>query len=253
MVSQLIFWTCNILEAALLLRAVRGRFFAKYSLFYAYLLWVLARSLAGFYVLLWHADLYPYFYWYTQFIDLLLGCGIIFELYRQGLVHYPGAARMTRNVLGLVFAIVISKVLSNAFSGMGLSPGSIAYQLEGNLRIVQSVFLAALIALFYYYAIPLSKNLRGMMLGYGFFLGTSVVNLTFRTELGSPFQAWWEYLQPLSYVLVLAIWCSALWSYAPMPLPGPESKLEYDYQLLSAGTRRRVAQVRNYLSKAVNP
>jgi hypothetical protein len=253
MVSQLIFWTCNTLEAALLLRAVRARFFARYTLFYAYLLWVLVRSLAWFYVLLRHGDLYPHFYWYTQFIDILLGCGIIFELYRQGLVHYPGAARMARNVLALVFAMVISKVLSNALSGTGLSPGSIAYELERNLRMVQSVFLVVVIALFYYYAIPLGRNLRGMTLGYGFFLGTSVINLTFRTQLGSAFHVWWGYLQPLSYVLVLAIWCSALWSYAPMPLPGPESKLEYDYQMFSAGTRRRVAHVRNYLSKAVQP
>ncbi|MBZ5539113.1 MAG: hypothetical protein LAN61_01195 [Acidobacteriia bacterium] len=253
MISQLIFWTCNILEAILLLRAVRGRFFAKYSLFYAYLLCVFLQSLARFYILLWHADLYPYFYWYTQFIDMLLGCGILFELYRQGLVHYPGAARMARNVLAFVFAMVISKVLANALSGTGLSPGSIAYDLERNLRMVQSVFLIALFALFYYYAIPLGKNLRGMMLGYGLFLGTSVVNLTFRTQLGSAFQVWWVYLQPLSYVLVLAIWCPALWAYAPMPLPASESKLEYDYQLLSAGTRKRVAMVRSYISKTVLP
>lgn len=253
MISQLIFWTCNFLEAVLLLRAVRGRFFAKYSLFYAYLLWVLLRSLAGFYVMLRHPGLYPSFYWDTQFIDTLMGCGIIFELYRQGLVHYPGAARMARNVLAFIFAIVISKVLANALSGPLLSPGPIAYDLERNLRMVQSVFLIALFALFYYYAIPLGRNLRGMMLGYGLFLGTSVINLTFRTQLGPAFQVWWTYLQPLSYVLVLAIWCPALWACVPMPLPAPASKLEYDYQLLSAGTRRRVAVVRNYLSKAVLP
>lgn len=253
MVSQLIFWTGNILEAVLLLRAVRGKFFAKYSLFYAYLLWVLLQSLARFYVMLWLPELYSSFYWNTQYFDGLLGCGIIFELYRQGLVHYPGAARMARNVLALVFAIVVSKVLANALSGSVWSAIRTDADLEQYLRVVQSVFLVVLIALFSYYAVPLGKNLRGMMLGYGFFLGTSVINLTFRTELGSPFQAWWNYLQPLSYVLVLTIWCSTLWSYAPMPLPGPESKLEYDYQLLSAGTRRRLAQVRNYLSKAVHP
>lgn len=253
MVSQLIFWTCNFLEAVLLLRAIREGFFARYSLYYAYLLWVLVRSLAGFYVMLWHAELYSSFYWHTQFFDGLLGCGIICELYRQGLVHYPGAARMARNVLALVFAIVISKVLANALSGPVWSPARTDADLERYLRMVQSVFLIVLIALFYYYAIPLGKNLRGMMLGYGFFLGTSVINLTFRTQLGSAFQVWWVYLQPLSYVLVLAIWCPALWSYAPMPLPGPESKLEYDYQLLSTETRRRVAMVRNYISKAVLP
>jgi hypothetical protein len=253
MFSQLILWTCNFLEAVLLLRAVRGRFFAKYSLFYAYLLCVLLRSLAGFYIMLWHAELYRSFYWETQFLDTLLGCGIIFELYRQGLVHYPGAARMARNVLAFVFAIVISKVLANALSGPVWSSVATTADLERDLRMVQSVFLIALFALFCYYAIPLGKNLRGMMLGYGLFLGTSVINLTFRTQLGSAFQVWWVYLQPLSYVLVLAIWCPALWAYAPMPLPAPESKLEYDYQLLSAGTRRRVAVVRNYLSKAVLP
>ncbi|MBZ5701690.1 MAG: hypothetical protein LAN84_07560 [Acidobacteriia bacterium] len=253
MVSQLILWTCNSLEAILLLRAVRGRFFAKYSLFYAYLLWVLLRSLAGFYIMLRHPGLYPTFYWDTQFFDGLLGCGIIFELYRQGLVHYPGAARMTRNVLAFIFAMVISKVLANVMSGPVRSPAPIAYDLERSLRMVQSIFLIALLALFYYYVIPLGKNLRGMMLGYGFFLGTSVVNLTFRTQLGSGFHMWWAYIQPLSYVLVLAIWCPALWSYEPMPLPDPKSKLEYDYQVLSLETKKHLVQIRSYLSKAALP
>ena len=253
MVSQLILWTCNSLEAVLLLRAVRGKFFAKYSLFYAYLLCILLQSPVRIYFMLWHPELYPSFYWNTQYIDGLLGCGIIFELYRQGLIHFPGAARMARNILAFVFAIVISKVLANALSGSVWSPVRTDADLERYLRMVQSVFLIVLIALFYYYAIPLSKNLRGMMLGYGLFLGTSVVNLTFRAQLGSTFQVWWVYLQPLSYVLVLAIWCPALWSYAPMPLPGPESKLEYDYQLLSTETKKHLVQVRSYLSKAVHP
>ena len=253
MLTQLIFWTCNILEAVLLVRAIRGNYFGKYSLFYAYLLCVFLQSLARFYIFSWHAGLYPYFYWGTQFIDALMGCGIVFELYRQGLVHYQGAARMARNVIGFVFAVVISKVLASAISGAAWSPETIVFDLERNLRIVQSVLLIVVIGLLYYYAIRPGKNLQGMMLGYGFFLGTSIINLTIRTQVGSSFQKLWEYLQPLSYVLVLGIWCAALWSYAPRELPVHEPKLENDYQSLLAQTRTRVAQARNYLSKAIQP
>jgi hypothetical protein len=251
--TQFIFWTCNFLEAVLLVRAIRGNYFGKYSLFYAYLICVFVQSLVRFYVFSWHAGLYPYFYWGTQFIDALMGCGIIFELYRQGLVRYQGAARMARNVIAFVFAVVISKVFANAISGAAWSPATIVFDLERNLRIVQSVLLIVVIGLSYYYAIAVGKNLRGMMLGYGFFLGTSIINLTIRTQAGISFQRLWEYLQPLSYVLVLGIWCAALWSYCPMELPAPEAKLEDDYQSLLAQTTTRVAQARNYLRKAVQP
>jgi len=253
MLTQFIFWTCNILEAVLLVRAIRGKYFRKYALFYTYLLCVFVQSLARFYVFSWHVGLYPYFYWGTQFIDALMGCGIIFELYRQGLFYYQGAARMARNVILFVFAVVISKVLASAISGMPQSPATIVFDLERNLRIVQSVLLIVVIGLSYYYAITLGKNLWGMMLGYGFFLGTSIINLTIRTQVGFSFQRLWEYLQPLSYVLVLGIWCAALWSYSPIELPVPGSKLETDYQSLLVQTRTRVAKARNYLSKAVQP
>jgi hypothetical protein len=253
MLTQFIFWICNILEAILLARAIRGNYFGKYALFYAYLLCVFIQSLARFYVFSWHAGLYPYFYWATQFIDTLMGCGIIFELYRQGLVYYQGAARMARNLILFVFATVISKVLASAMSDVNFSLAMMGYDLERDLRIVQSVLLIVVIGLSYYYAIRLGKNLWGMMLGYGFFLGTSIINLTIRTQEGSSFQRLWEYLQPLSYVVVLGIWCAALWSYSPIEVPVPGANLETDYQSLLIQTRTRVAKARNYLSKAVQP
>jgi len=44
-----------------------------------------------------------------------------------------------------------------------------------------------------------------LTLGYGFFIGTSLINLSFRSHFGEKFHLWWLYLQPVSYLATLLI------------------------------------------------
>jgi len=48
------------------------------------------------------------------------------------------------------------------------------------MRTVQALAIAALVALFLVYSIPFGRNLKGILLGYGLFIGASVMWFTFR-------------------------------------------------------------------------
>ncbi len=237
----------------MLLRALQGKIFTRYPIFYFYLSYVLLESLLRFYVYLSHPGFYSRFYWGTQFVSVAVGYAVIWEIYRQALRRYPGTARMAKGVLLTVFALVVSKVFVNSLTGPVWSPAKSTAELERNLRTVQGILLLAVVALLAYYAIPVGRNLKGMIVGYGFFIGTSLIHLTLRSHLGDAFQVWWQYLQPAAYALSLLIWCAALWSYQPNPQPQRAAGIEEDYELLAAETRRMLAQVRAYLARGVRP
>lgn len=251
LLTQIIWWTSNALMALLLFRSVRGGFFRKYPAFYVYLSWVLADTLFAFYIYMFHPGAYRVYYWYAEFVSVALGYCVIWEIYNQALADYPGAGRLARTVVSIVFVAVLGKVLAHMLDSSIWSLAETTAVLERNLRLVQAVLLVAIVGVVAYYAIPLGRNLKGMVLGYGFFIGTSVIYLTLRSYIGRDFQVWWQYLLPASYVTSLAIWVAYLWTYQPNPRPKTEIRIERDYELLAAQTARAVARARSTLVRVV--
>ncbi len=247
-------WLMTIaLEGLLLFRAARGGFLKKYVPFYVYVSFVFCLSSVRLVIYLAEPTYYQSFYWHTQPLSVFVGCVVVWEIYRRALGRFPGAARMARNLLLLILLIVVAKVLANVPNvSAGWLTGTTA-ELERNLRAVQAVLLMGLVTVIASYRIPLGRNLWGMLLGYGLFVGTSVINLTLRVLLGDSFQTAWQYLQPLLYLTVLCVWCVMLWSYEAAPLPKTEPKIEHDYQLLAAATKKSLLRARAYLGRAMRP
>jgi hypothetical protein len=247
-------WLATLaLESLLLYRAARCRFLAKYVLFYSYVGFVLCLSSVRLVIYCVEPTFYRSFYWHTQSLSVLVGCMVVWEIYRRALGRFPGAARMARNLLLLVLLVVVAKVLANTPNVLaGWLTGTTA-ELERNLRAVQAVMLMGLVAVIASYRIPLGRNLWGMLLGYGLFVGTSVINLTLRVLLGDSFQTAWQYLQPLLYLTVLCVWCVMLWSYQATPLPKTDPRIEHDYQLLAAATKKSLLRARAYLGRGMRP
>jgi len=253
MFTQLLWWATNALESLLLIRAIKGGFFKRYPVFYVYLSYVLLESLLRFCVYVLKPGFYPKFYWYTQFFSLALGYGVIWEIFRQALSQYPGAARMARNVLWIVFVTVVSKTFVSTLSGPAWSPAKTTAELERNLRTVQAILLMIIVGLMVYYVIPTGRNLKGMVLGYGFFIGTNVISLTLRSHLGGQFRLWWRYLPAITYSVTLLIWCFTLWSFQANPRRESAVGIERDYELLAARTARLLMQARVHLARAIRP
>jgi hypothetical protein len=253
MLSTAIWVLAIALETVLLVRAIRGKFLRHYALFYLYVVVVLIRDLVLLPVYYLWAQIYGIAYWSSEFFSVLVGCGLVWEVYKVALARYPGSARMARQLLPLAFVFAISRVFVKAWNSASWTPGRTTLETERDLRIVQAALLISLVALFAYYAIPLGRNLKGIIYGYGLFLATTVVNLSLRDYLGDKFQQWALYVQAVSYLLVLVVWCSALWSYAPIPESGLEQGLEVDYESLAGTTRRKLSSARAHLVRGMRP
>jgi len=252
--QQSLFWCGNSLEAIILLRLLYLRSFRKYLLFSSYLFLILVRSLVDLYVLQFHSELYSRVYWYfTEPLSSVLGSLVIFELYRNLLEQYPGAARIARRIIAIVFALLVSRFIVQVSSGQGWELAAKVMVLERDLRIVQSVFLVGILALIHHYALSVGRNLKGMIGGYGIYIGLQIMSITLRSQLGDSAQAWWIYVHPLCYLLVLGIWVVALWRYDPMPSAHREAGPELDYRTILGRTLAQLDEARSSLSKSVWP
>lgn len=251
MLDQSIWWLNMALEALVLVRGVRGRSVSGYRVFYSYVLFVLLQSLLRFYLYQSGSPVYPSVYWSTEFLAVLLGCAVTFEIYRVGLRAYPGTARMARNILCIIFVLAATKAFVEASNDPRWWPIATSTDLELALRIVQAGSIGALVLLFLIYKVPFGRNLRGIVLGYGLFLSLNVIQVAFISTQGVRYLAFWSYVQSFAYLLVLAIWISHLWSYQQESLPETTVRLELEYQRLAAATRQRLRDARGYVGKAV--
>lgn len=253
MLGQAIWWSGITIEAVILTRGLFGRLLKQYPAFYAYLLFVWMQSLLRFSVYHARPQLYAKVFWITEWLGVLVGCAVVFEIYRVGLRTYPGTARLARNLLGFVLLLAFVKATVETGNNPLWWSTAATFDLELALRVVQALALVALVALFLFYAIPFGRNVRGILLGYGLFLGESVVWLSFVPRSSESFRAFWSHIHASSYFVVLVVWALHLWSYVPNPEPKVGVRLEEQYQRMAAGTSRRLQEARGYLAKAVRP
>jgi len=246
-------WIGNALMAIILYRAFRAKLFGKYPFFYSYLAVVLvAGILLGF---VYHPNSATYKKWYSvaNYPTMLLGCGIVLEIFNDALQAYPGASRFARIsgyiVFGLVFCYALvypSLTASSAHTGT-------AIEFERDLRTVQAIFLFGLLAVISYYRIAVGKNVKGIAMGYGLFIGTSLMSVALRSYIGPSFYPAASFVQPLSYVVCLCIWTYALWSYQPNPASDSTIRIEADYEVFVARTKEMLGALRSQLGKATRP
>jgi hypothetical protein len=247
MLSQTIWWTSNVLEACLLARGVSSGLIFRYPVFYTYLLFVLVQSPIRLVAHNWHKGAwYAPVYWTTEFLGLAMGCLVVFEIYRVALAAYPGTAKMARNVLLFLFVLALAKCGAALWGDPYLLNDTTPLQMERALRTVQAIAIVALVTVFVSYSIPFGRNLRGILLGYGLFIGERVICLTFVSVAGKDF---WFYAYSASYLVALSLWLGYLWSYQAVP-EAARAQLDREYQMIAKATQRRLQEAREQLRKA---
>jgi hypothetical protein len=125
--------------------------------------------------------------------------------------------------------------------------------MERDLRTVQAIFLATILAVVFYYGIGLGKNLKGLIFGFGIYVGTSLMTLALLSVLGHPFEGISERLRSGSYLFALAVWTVALWSYAPNPEVERFGAIGPDYDQLAGETREKLEALRDYFNGPARP
>lgn len=247
MLAQFIWWSAIVLEALLLARFLRERIIRRYPLFSAYIAYVLLANVLLFCCYRVDPGFYPKFYWYMEFIPAVAGYGVIMEIYKRSLANHPGVARLAQNLLLLVLFAALVEVAVHTFNRPFASWAVAVTYLGRDLRYAEGALLLVVLGLFSRYRIHGGRNLEGLILGYGFFIGTDVVNLAFLSHPGNESSVLLRQLLPVAYLIALVIWCSTMWSYQPEPVPPPEDQIEREYRVLAERTRTTLARATNNL------
>ena len=240
------------LEVVILLRGLRAGMITKYPCFYAYICCVFGVS-AGLYVgSRVSPEFYQRWYWPTQYVTLVLGCGVILEILEDSLESYAGARRFLRTLcIGVVAAAV-------CYFGVRATSGSLFSNvtsdlLERDLRAVQAVFLAIMLIVVFHYRISLGRNAKGLILGLGTYVGISLMTLAIFAVFGSSYKDISAVLQSGSYLFALLVWILALWSYAPNPVTDRTSRGDPDYEQLAGETREKLEALRSHFNRTARP
>jgi hypothetical protein len=254
MLLSFVCWLGMSLEAVILVRGLQAKLVSRFPLFYSYVLVVLLQDILRCIVyLLYPPAVYANIYWSTQFVSLVMGSIVIFEIYRLALQEYPGTARMARNLLGMVFFAIFVKTLvtMNAVSAAWMI--QVYVRLERELRLVQSLAIITLLVVFLWYAIPLGRNLGAILFGYGTFVAMSVLQLTIVNHFEYRAQHFWGIAQPVTYTLIVGLWGWKLWSSDGATVKVRQAITGSDYDELASSTNRSLEEARARLGSAVRP
>jgi hypothetical protein len=247
--SQIVAYVALLIEVVILVRAIQCKTFAKYSIFYTYLLTVLVTS-----VFLQIASrtvtkpVYALLYWLLDLVTLALGCGVIVEISGHVFARHFSLDLFARWVAIVTFgAIFLAFAIHVAFLPHW-KPVANSAELELDLRIAQAIALLSIVFLTGYYGIEIGKNMKGLILGFGVYAGASIISLTVGLFIDIERSTVWRIVLPLSYSAALLIWTVALWSYEPSPASPPEPT-DVDYRRLAGRTRQALGSIQEQLDR----
>jgi hypothetical protein len=178
-----------------------------------------------------------------------VGCSVVFEFCRLGLKKYPGVGRLARAGLLGAFLFTFSKILFTAAEGKDGWTPALTFLLERDVRFVQIAGILILAVIVLLYRIPMSRNLKGIILGYGMYLGLVVTNLTFLGVFGERVQFVVTRVQAASYFIALLVWTIALWSYQPLPEQSAAEK--QSYASLYEDTNQQLARTKSAVERVL--
>ncbi len=106
-------------------------------------------------------------------------------------------------------------------------PRSIHLALDRSFGVVQAFMILGTLVTARYYGVRCGRNVRGIALAFGGWVSISTATNAM-ADLASPFLAYWYYLRPLSFVVMIAVWIWALWVYEPNPPIMESEAIELD-------------------------
>src|SRR5579859_1484765 len=238
MSADFIWWGAIGLEAVILFRASCTRLIRKYALFYAYVALVLLADILRLCCYQLTPNLYPTLYWQTELVTIVASYAVMIEIFRQSVRHNPGVARLTRNLLAIVFCLTLSYAFLNLTQdGFSSSVPRATADIGRYFRYVEGMLLLGMLWLFARYRIPLGRNLLGLIAGNTFWVSLNIANLAFWSLRGNEVSILLRRLLSASYLVTLGVWCVTLWSAKPDPVQPAETDIERDYEILAAKTR----------------
>ena len=216
--AEFVIWCAGLgLQLAILTRGAVARLWRLYVFFYAQIACSFVTSSLALWIFLRHRAEFTAYYWNTEFLTAFAACGILLDILRHAFAITPATRLFARVARYTVYSAVgLFLVLYIGGRGGHMAPPHLI-ALERDFRLVQTALLLGLTTAVFYFGLPLGRNLKGMLVGYGLYVASNLVTLTLESHFLGSFDRAWSFLQPILYCAATAIYLSALWSYHPPP------------------------------------
>jgi hypothetical protein len=200
------------LQALLVLVILTKRLWDKFPVFSGYTLFVFATSV-GLYAVRGFGFLYFYGYWWCEAIGLLLGIGVILEIFLKLLHPYVALRRTAMLVLSLavVGLVLLSLVVAYAQPSADQSGFMTAILVgEEATRILEVGLLMYLFVFSTAFGLHWRQQAFGITVGLGLFVSVELIGVTTRVHLGFGAAQTFALLRIMGFDLSLLIWIGYL-------------------------------------------
>jgi len=250
MLSLLIWWGGIALEAAILFRGLAARLFPRYPSFYVYVVSLFLTDGLLYLLYLLRPSAYFTWMWYPGFVVLFLGCGIVVETFRHVFSRYAGAEKVARAASFLILGVAISfAALYRVFVPNEATARFLYVRLQRDFLTVQAILLLVILQIASYYRVPLGRNMKALIFGYGQCVALTLSAHALRAYVGTRFENAWSVTEQFSYLAALVIWLIGLWSYWPDSGPRETIAPDGDYATLASRTKDMVSAASTQLVK----
>ncbi len=221
--NYLIWGATSLLKGCVCVYAFRRRLYLRLPLFTAYLMLLVVRSLA-----LWWLYQGPgygspaafQFFWVTQGILLIARGAAIAEIARRTLYKYRGIWALGSLLL---VAIALLLIVQAGVVALGNRAWIAPFVLtaERGLELAAVVILVSLFCLSRYYGIQMEPVEKLLALGLGIYSALQVINNSFHEGWLTQYFPWWADVRVISFQAALVIWWLALRKPLPTEQPAP--------------------------------
>src|SRR5579863_2651851 len=140
MLTLTIWRAAILLELLIVFRGFRGRLFSKYPFFYTYIVAALVSDVTFYVVYMLNRAAYSKWYWISTTVVVILGYGIILEVFRNVLAAYPGAEKFARVTGFAILAAIFCFVMSYSLLMPEIAKTGPVSDLRQDIWIVQAMF-----------------------------------------------------------------------------------------------------------------
>src|SRR5277367_3331442 len=151
MMNLIIWWGGILLEFIVLYRGFRAKIVSKYLFFYAYIASLLLADTSLYFIYSMNRTSYEKWNWATGFLNLVLGCGILLEIFKHVLAPYAGAERFARITGMATFGAIFCFALLHPIVSDAAKIGSRNASLEKDFLTVQAILLFGILGVVSYY------------------------------------------------------------------------------------------------------
>jgi hypothetical protein len=209
----------TITLALVILRGIWTGLWKTYPLFYAQMACSLIATLSDIWIWWRHPAAYGWWYWDAQFTTMVAACANLVEVIRHGLAKCQGAMRFAEGIRYALYAAVAGFAFAYIEQLNEWRSVLRFVALERDFRAVQALLVMALVGGIFYFGVPLGRNVKGILVGYGIYVGASLVTLAVESHFPAHFLGIWNQMQPLAYNFTLLVYLISLWHYSPAPSP----------------------------------